>query len=77
LRSYAGVYHFPNGPTVTIAVENGRLLVKPPQGEVIEVVPESSNSFFSVNRSGPPLRFTRKDDNAVELTVGGATAKRQ
>lgn len=77
LRSYAGVYHFPNGPTLTIAAEAGRLLVKLPQGDTVEVFPESATSFFSMNAGIPPLRFTRKDDDSVELTGGGATAKRQ
>jgi Domain of unknown function (DUF3471) len=77
LRSYAGVYHFPDGPAITITVEKGRLWVKLPQGDTVEVLPESPSSFFSVNGGLPPLRFTRKDDKSVELTAGESTAKRQ
>ena len=77
LRSYVGVYQFSNGPTVTIAAEKGRLMVKLPQGDLVEIFPESATSFFSIHRGIPPLRFTRKDDNSVELTAGGSTAKRQ
>jgi hypothetical protein len=77
LRTYAGVYRFPNGPKVTVREEKGKLWVTLPQGESVEVLPESSTSFFSVNDGVPALRFARKDDDSVELTAGGATAKRQ
>ncbi len=75
LRSFAGAYHFPNGPTLFLTVEKGRLLLTLPQGDIVEVFPESLTSFFNMNGDFPPLRFARKDDNAVELTVGGMTAR--
>jgi CubicO group peptidase (beta-lactamase class C family) len=77
LRSYAGVYQFPNGPTITVAVENGRIWIKRPNEDAIEVFPESATSFFGVTGGMPPLRFNRKDDKSVELTAGRLTAKRQ
>ena len=77
LRAYAGVYHFPNGPMVTIVVEKNRIWVKPPGADKVEIFPESATSFFSLTGGIPPLRFVLKDDKSVELTAGGATAKRQ
>ena len=77
LRSYAGVYHFPNGPTLILTVEKGHLLLRLPQGDTVELSPESPTSFFSMNDGLPPLRFARKDDDSVELTAGGMTAKRK
>jgi len=76
LRTYAGVYQFPNGPKVTLKVEKGKLWVTLPQGDPVELLPESAASFFSVNDGVPPLRFSRKDDNSVELAAGGSTASR-
>ncbi len=77
LRSYAGTYHLPNGPTLILTVEKGHLLLTLPQGDIVEVVPESPTSFFNMNDRLPPLRFARKDDDSVELTLGGMTAKRK
>jgi CubicO group peptidase (beta-lactamase class C family) len=77
LRSYAGAYHFPGGPSVTIVLEKGRLWAKRPQGDMVELLAESPASFFSISGAVPELRFTRKDDNSVELTANGSTAKRQ
>jgi CubicO group peptidase (beta-lactamase class C family) len=77
LGAYTGVYQIPNGPRVTVKAEKGRLWVTLPQGDIVEFMPESPTSFFSINDGVPPLRFARKDDNSVELTAGGATAKRQ
>jgi CubicO group peptidase (beta-lactamase class C family) len=77
LRAYAGVYHFPNGPIVTITVEKDRIWVKPPGSDKVEIFPESATSFFSISGGVPPLHFVQKDEKSVELTAGGATAKRQ
>lgn len=77
LKAYAGAYHFPNGPSITITVEGGRLLVKTPEGETVEMVPESATAFFSLNAGVPPFQFMRKEDGSVELKAGGSTAKRQ
>ncbi len=77
LRSYAGVYHFQNGPTITIMIKEGRLSAMLPQRGAVELLPESATSFFSANGEIPPLRFTRQADSSIELTAGGATAKRQ
>jgi CubicO group peptidase (beta-lactamase class C family) len=76
LKSYAGVYRFPNGPAATLKAEKGSLWVTIPQRDPVELLPESETSFFSINGEIPPLHFTRKDDS-VELTAGGSTAKRQ
>src|SRR3979411_3179846 len=77
LRSYAGMYRFPNGRTITVAVENRRIWIKQPNADRVEIFPESATSFFSITGGVPPLRFMQKDDKSVELTAGGATAKRQ
>jgi CubicO group peptidase (beta-lactamase class C family) len=77
LRSYAGVYQIPNGPKLTVKTEKGSLWVTLPRGEDFELLPESATSFFSISGGVPPMRFRRGDDNSVELTAGGATAKRQ
>jgi hypothetical protein len=34
-------------------------------------------SFFSISDGVPTLHFSRGSDNSVELTAGGATARRQ
>jgi CubicO group peptidase (beta-lactamase class C family) len=77
LRSYAGAYRLPGGRTLTVTAGQDRLSVKLPQGDTVDEFPESASSFFGVNDGVPPLRFTRKDDNSLELTVGGATATRR
>jgi CubicO group peptidase (beta-lactamase class C family) len=77
LRSYAGVYHFLNGPIVTITVEKGRIWVQPTGADKVEIFPESATSFFSLAGGIPALRLVQNEDNSVELTAGGSTAKRQ
>ncbi|HVP00096.1 MAG TPA: serine hydrolase [Bryobacteraceae bacterium] len=77
LKAYAGAYQFPNGPSITITVEGGRLLVKTPEGDAIEMLPESTTSFFTVRAGVPAFKFTRKEDGSVELAAGGGTAKRK
>jgi len=77
LRSYAGVYQFPNGPKVTLAADKGKLWLTPPQGDPVELFAESATTFFSLVDGVPPFRFARKDDNSVELTAAGAIVKRQ
>jgi CubicO group peptidase (beta-lactamase class C family) len=77
LRSYVGVYQFPNGPSVTISAEKGRLSIKLPQGDTVALFAESPTSFFSLGAGVPKLKFTLKEDGSVELTAGGGTAKRQ
>jgi CubicO group peptidase (beta-lactamase class C family) len=77
LRSYAGVYQIPNGPKLTVKIEKGRLWVTLPRGEDVVLLPESATSFFSVSDGVPALHFSRGKDNSVELTAGGATARRQ
>jgi CubicO group peptidase (beta-lactamase class C family) len=76
LRTYAGVYQFTNGAQITLTVEKGKLWVKPPQRDAVELLPESATSFFSLNDGFPPVHFARKDDNSVELAANGLTAKR-
>jgi hypothetical protein len=76
LKSYAGVYRFPNGPTATLMTTKGRLWLMILQRDPVELLPESETSFFTINGEIPPLHFTRKDDS-VELTAGGSTAMRQ
>jgi len=77
LRSYAGVYQIPNGPKLTLKTEKGRLWVTLPRGEDAVLLPESATSFFTLSDGVPALHFSRGSDNLVELTVGGATARRQ
>ena len=77
LRSYAGVYQIPNGPKLTVKIEKGRLWVTLPRGEDVVLLPESATSFFSVSDGVPALHFSRGKNNSVELTAGGATARRQ
>jgi len=77
LRSYAGVYQIPNGPKLTMKTEKGRLWVTLPRGDDVELLPESATSFFSISDGVPPLSFRRGDANSIELTVGGAIARRQ
>jgi CubicO group peptidase (beta-lactamase class C family) len=75
LTSYAGKYQFPD-MLITVAVRDGRLYADAgPRGKV-ELLPESETSFFNPDGASPPIRFNRKADGSVEMTAGGATAKR-
>jgi CubicO group peptidase (beta-lactamase class C family) len=76
LQAYAGLYALAPGLEVTVTYENGRLFASA-QGKKVELFPESPTSFFSVESDVPPIRFTRASDNSVEMSAGGATAKRQ
>ncbi len=76
LQAYAGRYALAPGIEVTVTYENGRLFGAA-QGQKVELFPESPNDFFSVEAGVPPIRFTRASDNSVEMSSGGATAKRQ
>ena len=48
-----------------------------PRGEDVVLLPESATSFFSISDGVPAIHFARGKDNPVELTAGGATARRQ
>jgi CubicO group peptidase (beta-lactamase class C family) len=76
LQAYAGLYVLAPGLEVTVTYENGRLFAAM-QGKKVELFPESPTSFFSVEAGVPPIRFTLASDNSVEMSAGGATAKRQ
>ncbi|MGA2270175.1 MAG: serine hydrolase [Bryobacteraceae bacterium] len=76
LQAYAGLYVLAPGLEVTVTYENERLFAAT-QGKKVELFPESPTSFFSVEADVPPIRFTRASDNSVEMSAGGATAKRQ
>jgi CubicO group peptidase (beta-lactamase class C family) len=77
LQSYAGTYEFARFPRITVAVENGRLFARLPEGERVELLPESATSFFTMDAGIPPFTFKKNADGTVELTAGGGTAKRQ
>jgi CubicO group peptidase (beta-lactamase class C family) len=77
LRSYAGVYRLSNGPAITIEDRNSRLWLTTPKRDAVELIPESTTAFFTINGEMPPLRFAPKSDQSVELTIGGNTATRQ
>jgi hypothetical protein len=77
LRTYAGIYHLSNGPTVTFAAEKGHLSVTLPQGQVLEMLPESDTSFFSPTGEFPAVHFTQTGDGAVEFKINGFTARKQ
>jgi len=76
LQAYAGLYVLAPGFEVTVTCENERLFASA-QGKKVELFPESPTSFFSVEADVPPVRFSRTSDNSVEMSAGGATAKRQ
>ncbi|MEK7406270.1 MAG: serine hydrolase [Acidobacteriota bacterium] len=76
LGLYAGKYQLP-GMLVTVTVENGRLYANAGSRERVELLPESETSFFDADGAAPPIRFNKKDDGSVEMTAGGATAKRR
>lgn len=76
LQAYAGRYALAPGFEVTVTYEDGRLFATA-HGNKVELFPESPTAFFSVEADVPPIRFTRASDNSIEMSAGGATAKRQ
>jgi len=76
LAGYAGVYPLGPGFDVTVTYENGKLYATA-QGRKLELFPESPTSFFTLQADVPGIRFTRGGDNSVEMSAGGATAKRR
>jgi len=76
LQAYAGLYALAPGFDVTVTYDNGKLFATA-QGKKVELFPESPTSFFSLEADVPAIRFTRASDNSVEMSAGGAAAKRQ
>ena len=76
LRSYAGKYEFPD-TLITVTVQDERLYADAGSRGRVELLPESETLFFNPDGVVSPVRFSKKDDGSVEMTAGGATAKRQ
>jgi CubicO group peptidase (beta-lactamase class C family) len=76
LRSYAGRYQLRRGPPIVVTVGDGRLHVMPRPGVSFELLPESEDSFFDPDRNMPDVRFLKKPDGAVEMSVSGTIATR-
>ena len=76
LQSYTGRYALSPGFKVTVTSEGGRLFATA-RGNKAELFPESPTAFFALEPDVPPIRFAKGVDGSVEMTAGGATAKRQ
>jgi len=76
LQEYAGRYLLAPGFEVAVTCENGKLFATA-RGNKVELLPESPTDFFALEPEVPPIRFTRASDNSIELSAGGAAAKRQ
>jgi hypothetical protein len=76
LQTYTGRYTL--GPRFEVAVtyEGGKLFAAA-QGRKVELFPESPTAFFSLETDVPPVHFTRTSDGSIEMSAGGATARRQ
>lgn len=48
LNQYAGTYTIPNGNTIELKVENGKLVIYPTPNDRFELQAESNTSFYSV-----------------------------
>jgi CubicO group peptidase (beta-lactamase class C family) len=77
LQSYAGRYALTPKDIITITVQKGRLFAEAPGEGILELFPESPSAFFSTEAGVPPIKFTRAADNSIEMSAGGAAAKRQ
>ena len=77
LQSYAGRYALTPKDIITITVQSGKLFAEAPGEGILELHPESPTAFFSTEAGVPPVKFARGADNSVEMSAGGATAKRQ
>jgi len=77
LRRYEGKYRFPDGPPASVQVFDGKLVVKPPGGRAVDLLPSSDTEFFSRDSLLPDIRFVKTPDGLFDLEMSGRIARRE
>lgn len=70
LESYAGVYKVPsNNATLTVTVEDGKLMVQPAGEEKKQVFPESKTRFFYKEMESIQISFVPDEDGKINQLI--------